>query len=297
VKQTNAEDNGSRSLDRAAARARISRRVLFAAGGVTLVAGCTPLAAQSVGVVGAAGSASGATVPTQRSAPGRTTAPGGASSSRRASTPPATPPGIGPPVDPATVRTVPEYYVHAGAKTIALTLDDGPTSQYTPQILEILAQYGVRATFCMIGRQVGAAAGIVREVAAAGHAITNHTWDHADQTKLPYGAIVSQIERTNDALAAVGVRPQIYRAPYGNWSPPVFRACAAFNLRPLDWSVDPRDWSRPGVQSIVSNILRHTRTGSIILDHDGGGDRSQTVAAMRIWLPQLLADGYRFTSV
>ena len=66
-------------------------------------------------------------------------------------------------------------------------------------------------------------------------------------------------------------------------------------MTPLDWSVDPRDWSRPGVASIVGNIMRNTKTGSIILEHDGGGNRSQTVAALKIVLPRLLAAGYRFT--
>jgi peptidoglycan/xylan/chitin deacetylase (PgdA/CDA1 family) len=70
--------------------------------------------------------------------------------------------------------------------------------------------------------------------------------------------------------------------------------CAAQGLTPLDWSVDPRDWARPGVTSIVANILATTRTGSIILEHDGGGDRSQTVAALKIVLPRLLEEGFRF---
>jgi peptidoglycan/xylan/chitin deacetylase (PgdA/CDA1 family) len=67
-------------------------------------------------------------------------------------------------------------------------------------------------------------------------------------------------------------------------------------MTPLDWSVDPRDWSRPGVTAIVSNIMRNTRTGSIILEHDGGGNRAQTVAALKIVLPRLLDVGYHFTT-
>jgi peptidoglycan/xylan/chitin deacetylase (PgdA/CDA1 family) len=98
-------------------------------------------------------------------------------------------------------------------------------------------------------------------------------------------------------LADVGVHPTIFRAPYGAWSPTVFQACADANLRALDWSVDPEDWSRPGTSAIVSRIMKNTRTGSIILEHDGGGDRSQTVAALKIVLPQLLDAGYRFTGV
>lgn len=276
---------------------------------MTLLAGCSPAPRPSA----AAGRPSTG-IPTQRTTSPRTqpgaTNTGAGSPSSPSNSPTAPPttatgsptathsPASGTATNTATpVVSAPEYYVHAGPKTIALTVDDGPSSQYTPQILEILADHGVLATFCMIGRQIAENTAIVKDVAAAGHTIANHTWNHADQTKLSYSAIVTQIERTNDALNAVGTTPSVYRAPYGNWSHDVFAACAAYGLRPLDWSVDPRDWARPGVQSIVSNILSHTRTGSIILDHDGGGDRSQTVAAMRIWLPHLLAEGYRFTHV
>jgi peptidoglycan/xylan/chitin deacetylase (PgdA/CDA1 family) len=125
----------------------------------------------------------------------------------------------------------------------------------------------------------------------------NHTWDHADQSKLTMAKVRSEISRTNDALSAVGVHPSIFRAPYGAWSPTVFQACAAADLRPLDWSVDPQDWARPGTSTIVARILQQTRTGSIVLEHDGGGDRSETVAALKIVLPHLLDEGYRFTNV
>jgi peptidoglycan/xylan/chitin deacetylase (PgdA/CDA1 family) len=204
-------------------------------------------------------------------------------------------PGSG--IDPSKVQSAPEYYVHAGAKVIALTLDDGPSAVYTPQVLALLQQYKISATFCMVGRLVAANRSLVSEVVAAGHTIVNHTWDHADQSKLTLAQIRSQISRASDALASVGVRPAIFRAPYGAWSHAVYEACAAADLRPLDWSVDPRDWSRPGVDTIVSRILAATRTGSIILEHDGGGDRSQTVAALKIVLPKLLEGGYRFTTV
>ena len=259
----------------------MSRRVLFAAAGVTLLAGCGDTRAAAShpgrGTVAAAG-------------PGTASRPAPSPSDRRPSAPPtsARP-------RPLPVATQPQFYVHAGPKAVALTLDDGP-SRFTPQILEILRDHRITATFCMIGQQIAANASIVGEVAAAGHHITNHTWDHSDLSRLALGKVNSQIARTTDAMALVGIVPTMFRAPYGAWSHTVFEAAAAADLRPLDWSVDPQDWARPGTGSIVSNIIRHTRTGSIILDHDGGGDRSQTVAAMRIWLPHLLDQGYRFTT-
>src|SRR5271166_5784954 len=174
---------------------------------------------------------------------------------------------------------------------------DGPSPVYTPQILRLLDQYQVTATFSMIGLQVDAHPGVAREVAAAGHTIANHTWSHLDLAVLPPVAVIDQMNRATGAIHTVTGRvPTLFRAPYGYWSPVVLQYCAQTGMTPLDWSVDPRDWSRPGVASIVSNIMRNTKTGSIILEHDGGGNRSQTVAALKIVLPRLLAAGYQFTT-
>jgi len=189
----------------------------------------------------------------------------------------------------------PMFYLDDGPKAIALTIDDGPDPVYTPQVLALLARYRVTATFSMIGESVADDPALAREVASAGHQIVNHTWTHADLTRLTPGAVSTQITRANDMIAsATGRRPALFRAPYGAWSPAVLERCQQLKLAPLDWSVDPRDWARPGVRSIVSTIMRTTRSGSIILEHDGGGDRSQTVAALTIALPRLLDAGYRF---
>jgi peptidoglycan/xylan/chitin deacetylase (PgdA/CDA1 family) len=191
----------------------------------------------------------------------------------------------------------PVFHVHDGRKRIALTIDDGPSPEYTPQVLRLLEKYKVTATFSMIGLEAAAHPGLVREVAARGHQIANHTWSHPDLVYLSPAAVADQISRATGAIhRATGRVPALFRAPYGAWSPAVLRQCAQAGMTPLDWSVDPRDWSRPGVAAIVGNIMRNTRTGSIILEHDGGGDRSQTVAALKIVLPRLLDAGYRFTT-
>jgi peptidoglycan-N-acetylglucosamine deacetylase len=193
--------------------------------------------------------------------------------------------------------TKPMYYVDDGPKVIALTIDDGPSPVYTPEVLQILHQYGVTASFSMIGENVAAYPAVARDVAAAGHMIVNHTWNHIDLTALTTDDVRDEISRATDAIhSATEVQPAMFRAPYGDWSPTVFRCCAQAGLPPLDWSVDPRDWARPGISAIVKTILSTTGTGSIILEHDGGGDRSQTVAALKIWLPRLLEAGYRFTT-
>ena len=187
--------------------------------------------------------------------------------------------------------------VEDGPKVVALTIDDGPSPVYTPQILRILHRYGVTASFSMIGRNAAVYPGVAREVAAAGHMIVNHTWNHYNLGYMSAAGVWDEIAQATDAIhAATGERPGMFRAPYGVWPPAVFSYCAQAGLTPLAWSVDPRDWSRPGVRAIVRTIVSDTRTGSVILEHDGGGNRSQTVAALRIWLPRLLDAGYQFTT-
>jgi peptidoglycan/xylan/chitin deacetylase (PgdA/CDA1 family) len=197
---------------------------------------------------------------------------------------------------PAPARPV--YYVDDGPMTIALTIDDGPSPIYTPQILQILEKYHVTASFSMVGENVTYYPGVARDVADAGHVIVNHTWDHANLATLSQSRVRAEIANASDAIhTAVGRAPTIFRAPYGAWSRPTLEYCASENLMPLDWSVDPQDWARPGVSKIVSNIMKNTQTGSIILEHDGGGNRAETVAALKIAIPRLLDEGYHFKAV
>ncbi|MGH3172069.1 MAG: polysaccharide deacetylase family protein [Trebonia sp.] len=201
------------------------------------------------------------------------------------------------PAPPKLPYGTPMYYVDDGPKTVALTIDDGPSPVYTPELLRVLSEYRVTASFSMVGRNVAAYPEVAREVTAAGHTVVNHTWDHADLASMTVPAVRDEIARATDAIhTATGTQPAMFRAPYGAWSPAVYRYCAQTGLTPLDWSVDPRDWARPGVSKIVKTVLDTTRTGSIILEHDGGGNRSQTVAALKIWLPRLLDAGYHFTT-
>ncbi len=192
----------------------------------------------------------------------------------------------------------PVFYIDDGPKAIALTIDDGPSPVYTPQVLQILDKYHVTASFSMVGENVSYYPSVARDVSDAGHKIVNHTWDHADLARLSAAKMRAEIANATEAIhAAVGQTPTIFRAPYGAWSRATLEYCASENLMPLDWSVDPRDWARPGVSQIVRNIMKNTATGSIILEHDGGGDRSQTVAALKLVIPRLLDQGYHFTTV
>jgi peptidoglycan/xylan/chitin deacetylase (PgdA/CDA1 family) len=189
----------------------------------------------------------------------------------------------------------PVEHIDDGRKAIALTIDDGPSPVYTPQVLALLRHYGITASFSMIGVNVLAYPGVAREVADAGHMIVNHTQTHHNLAFMPPAEVGDEIHLATDAIhRATGRVPDMFRAPYGVWPPTVFQLCAATGMTPLGWSVDPRDWSRPGISAIIRNILGNTRTGSIILEHDGGGDRSQTVAALRFVIPRLLDAGYHF---
>jgi peptidoglycan/xylan/chitin deacetylase (PgdA/CDA1 family) len=199
---------------------------------------------------------------------------------------------------PAYPMDRPLYYIHDDSRAIALTIDDGPDPVYTPQILRLLHQYGVTATFSMVGLHVAAYPHLARAVAEDGHHIANHTWTHSNLVHRPVHRVHTELAWTSHAIhSATGVHPQLFRAPYGAWSATVIRQCERMRMVPMDWSVDPRDWARPGVRSIVRNIMHNTRPGSIILEHDGGGNRAQTVEALGIVLPQLLREGYHFHPV
>lgn len=185
--------------------------------------------------------------------------------------------------------------IDEGYKAIALTIDDGPNPIYTPQVLRLLAKYKITATFSMIGIEVRNYPAVAREVADAGHVVANHTWAHLNLPALSPTQVVDQMNWATDEIhRATGRVPDLFRAPFGAWSPVVLRHCAQTGMTPLDWSVDPRDWALPGVASIVDNIMDNTRTGSIILEHDGGGNRSETVDALKIVIPRLLSAGYHF---
>ena len=276
-----------------AARAGMTRRAVLVIGGVTLLVGYAQEPARHT----AAAARPGAADPTP--VPGRTPS---ASPAAEPSRPASTPSARARLARKDQARThhagdLPMFHLDDGRKVIALTIDDGPSPVYTPQILGLLEKYQVTATFSMVGLQVDAHPSMAREVVAAGHMIANHTWSHVDLAVLSPVVIADQINRATDAIHTVTGRvPTLFRAPYGAWSPAVLARCAQTGMTPLGWSVDPRDWSRPGVASIVGNIMRNTKTGSIILEHDGGGNRAQTVAALKIVLPRLLAAGYRFTT-
>ncbi|MFI2689763.1 polysaccharide deacetylase family protein [Kitasatospora sp. NPDC018619] len=191
----------------------------------------------------------------------------------------------------------PVYDLDPERRVVALTIDDGPDPRHTPTVLALFEQYGIRATFFLIGENAAEHPALVREIADRGHHIANHTWTHPDLRHLSEGKVRDELERTSDLLhRATGRQPTWFRAPGGDWSPASLKIAADLGMRNMAWSVDPRDWARPGTPAIIDRILKNVRPGSIVLNHDGGGDRSQTVAALKAYLPVLVDSGYYFTA-
>ena len=187
---------------------------------------------------------------------------------------------------------------HFPARSVMLTIDDGPSAYWTPRYLRLLEKYGVKATFNMIGEQVPSQRTLVRAIASQGHALANHTWTH--DLSLRYRTpsdIRSEMARTNDAIEhAARIRPRIFRSPGGAWGPRIFDALVTEQMMPLGWDIDPRDWARPGTLAIETSMLQ-AHPGDIILCHDGGGDRSESFAALERVIPALLRRGLHFTTL
>ncbi|MEU9126856.1 polysaccharide deacetylase family protein [Kitasatospora sp. NPDC048540] len=207
----------------------------------------------------------------------------------------AAPQAAGPPA-PVRVRD-PLFSLSTDDRLIALTIDDGPDPTYTPAVLKLLAEQKISATFFLVGENAAAHPALVREIAAQGHHIANHTWTHPELRQLSDTKVGDELRRTSDFLhTTTGRAPTWFRAPGGDFTKSSLAAGAELGMRPMSWSVDPRDWSRPGTPAITSRVLEGVRPGAIVLNHDGGGDRSQTVAALRTYLPMLTGEGYRFTT-
>jgi peptidoglycan/xylan/chitin deacetylase (PgdA/CDA1 family) len=165
-------------------------------------------------------------------------------------------------------------------RMVALTFDDGPSGR-TPAILRVLANHHVHATFFVVGRSTRGMEPVLRHIAATGNELADHTYSHADLLALREPAQRRQLQWTRGLVArATGVQPRFFRPPYGATGPTVNRLGRSLGLIPVLWSVDSRDWQLPGTKAIVRRVLANVRAGSIVLLHDGGGDRQETLRAL-----------------
>ena len=188
----------------------------------------------------------------------------------------------------------------ANRRVVALTFDDGPWYD-TPQFLSILEHYHVPATFFEIGEQIstyGQGGAIERRMLADGDMIGDHTWSHPNVAR--GGAFAAgQIRTTAAAIkqATHGFQPCLFRAPYGAVSGALISEVHSMGFAAIQWDVDPRDWARPGAGAIYSTVVANAHPGAIILQHDGGGDRSETLGALPREIQTLRSRGYQFETV
>ncbi|PKQ16784.1 MAG: hypothetical protein CVT67_03160 [Actinobacteria bacterium HGW-Actinobacteria-7] len=193
---------------------------------------------------------------------------------------------------------VQRFHPRAGTKVVALTFDDGPWPKSTEAILDVLKREQVPGTFFMLGVRVKKAPAVARRVVAEGHQVANHTLGHRLLTKEKPKEIKHQIRGGAAAIKKyTGVSTRWLRPPYGGMNAKSWKVARVEKVHVVIWDVDSKDWTKPGAQKIASNVVRHAKPGSIILMHDGGGDRSQTVKALPTIIKKLRAKGYLFVTV
>ncbi len=187
-------------------------------------------------------------------------------------------------------------------KVVALTFDDGPDEDFTPQILDILKKHNVKGTFFVIGEKVGYNGDIVKRAFKEGHEIANHTFTHINVSKKSYDEINKEIIDTQNIIKeAIGEYPTSFRPPYRGVSKNMCDIIKNNDMDIILWSnIDPRDWSNPGVDYIVNTITSKVENGNIILLHDYNKVRnktSQTIQALDMFIPKLKEKGFDFVTI
>ena len=189
-------------------------------------------------------------------------------------------------------------HVDTKEKVVALTYDDGPNPPYTNQLLNLLERLQVKATFFVVGKNVEQHPETVQLLVSKGHELGNHSYSHAQLVwKTPW-FVRSEIEKTDKLLRQLGVKQEIhFRAPYGFKLLILPYLLAKMHKKNIMWSVNPRDFAEGNSEVIENYVVEQVRPGSIILMHDGGGDRSPTIAATEGLIQKLQEQGYQFKTV
>ena len=177
-------------------------------------------------------------------------------------------------------------------KKIALTFDDGPHPVYTEQVLQVLDQGNIPATFFLLGQNIEENQDLVKEIDAKGHLIGNHTYHHVQVTSLPLDQACEEIQKTSDLIESLtGKGTEYVRPPFGTWSEGLEDR---LNLIPVMWTIDTLDWTTENVDEIVCRVTEQAEENGIILMHDG---YESTVQALERFIPLLEAEGYEFVTV
>ncbi|MCK1641269.1 chitooligosaccharide deacetylase NodB [Bradyrhizobium sp. 157] len=198
----------------------------------------------------------------------------------------------------------------AGDRSVYLTFDDGPNPLCTSDVLDVLAEQRVPATFFVIGAYAADQPKLVQRMIAEGHEVANHTMNHPDLSRCEPAEVQFEILAASSAIRTACPQALVrhIRAPYGMWTEQVLASSARAGLAALHWSVDPRDWSRPGVDAIVEMVLASLRSGAIVLLHDGcppdelgrgthAGLRDQTLKALSRLIPAIRGRGFAIRSL
>ncbi len=183
-------------------------------------------------------------------------------------------------------------------KVIAITFDDGPDDKYTNQVLDLLEEYDAKATFFVIGKSVEKYPEVVLRQFEEGHELANHTYTHPLKTTLE--KIEEEIQQTNDIIYSItGYKPKLFRPVGGIYTDGMIDVAVKHGFTVIIWSwhQDTQDWKNPGVNKIVKKVLNGTKPGDVILFHDGGSNRTQTVEALKEILPSLKKQGYKFVTI
>ena len=178
---------------------------------------------------------------------------------------------------------------------VYLTFDDGPHPVYTPQVLDVLARHDAQATFFVLGSLAQAHPDIIERIAAEGHTVANHTWNHEDLAGLPRDAFDETVRRTQAQLGELAT--PCLRPPYASTDAYTQEWAASHGLSLMMWTVDPSDWRRPPAAEIADHIVRRAVAGAVVLLHDGGGDRSNTVRGLDMALERLSGRGLSYRPV
>ncbi|MEA5582303.1 polysaccharide deacetylase family protein [Nodularia harveyana UHCC-0300] len=193
--------------------------------------------------------------------------------------------------------TIKEVRLSPDKKVIALTFDDGPWPETTAQVLDILKKNNIKATFFVVGKNVKNYPHLAKRVIAEGHAIGNHTWHHWYHYMNPKAAAY-EIDHTTEVIyKTVGVKTNLFRPPGGIMHNGVAAYARNNKYAVIMWSSDSLDYSRPQVPNLINNVFRNAQPGGIVLLHDGGGNRSQTVQALPEIINKFRQQGYSFVTV
>ena len=183
-------------------------------------------------------------------------------------------------------------------KLIALTFDDGPHYKYTEEILDILDEYNIKATFFVVGQLAERYPEIILRELEEGHEVASHTWSHPHLSKLSDNSLEEELYATENLLYEIAeYRPTLFRPPEGKYGDNLLRVAGKLDYEVILWTVDTRDWAHTPSSKIVQTVMSNTKSGSIILCHDFIGGESPTPTALREFIPKLIENGYEFVTV